>query len=223
MTAADDNPRVVALAREVERVARRINAVEAGVEQLQTVTGELHGLVQDLAAGVAALAPAEDADEQEPRWLPSWLTVDDPQIAGGMLADLTEWLGAVYQHYHGAALPSCWLWHPAVVEELWWLRQAHRGAYEGRDANWRDVGDWHDRQRPGVVRRVRDAIGGCELARHVQGGDRAWRRDPATVPLAAHSEQVAQQWATRGGPPEPSQDQLDDAARYDHPHTRSGR
>lgn len=32
-------------------------------------------------------------------------------------------------------------WHPAVVEELWWLRGAHQDAYNGRRASWRDVGD----------------------------------------------------------------------------------
>ncbi|MPZ64549.1 MAG: hypothetical protein GEU83_03190 [Pseudonocardiaceae bacterium] len=223
MAAADD-ARVLALARDVERTTRRISAVEASVEQLQTTTGDLHGLVQQLADGVTALAPADEDDGQEaPRRLPSWLTVEDPQIAAGMLDDLTGWLGTVYQQYQGGVLPSCWLWHPAVVEELWWLRQAHRAAYDGRDANWRDVGDWHDRQRPGVARRIREAIGGCELARHVTGGDRAQPTDPTTVPLAAHHQQLAQQWATARRPPEPTDTQLGDAGAHDHPRTRSGR
>ncbi|MQA16651.1 MAG: AMP-binding protein [Pseudonocardiaceae bacterium] len=71
----------------------------------------------------------------------------------------------------GTALPSCWAWHPAVVEELWWLRNAHHDAYHGRTACWRDVGDWHDRQRPGVTARIRKAIADCELSRHINGGD----------------------------------------------------
>ncbi len=27
-------------------------------------------------------------------------------------------------------LSSCWLWHPEVIEELWWLRVAHADAYD---------------------------------------------------------------------------------------------
>ena len=60
-----------------------------------------------------------------------------------------------------AVLPECWLWHPDVVEELLWLMHAWRAAYEGRGASVQLAGDWHDRQRPGVVRRVRTAVGSC--------------------------------------------------------------
>ena len=76
-------------------------------------------------------------------------------------------MDAVYLRYRDADCPSCWLWHPEVVEELWWLRQAHADAYHPETGSWLRVGDWHDRQRPGVVRRLVRAVGSCELALHL--------------------------------------------------------
>jgi hypothetical protein len=85
-----------------------------------------------------------------------------------MLGELAGWLHAVFLRYPDgvAVLPECWLWHPDVVEELLWLMCAWRAAYEGRGASVQLAGDWHDRQRPGVIRRVKTAAGSCSPERH---------------------------------------------------------
>jgi hypothetical protein len=130
---------LAALARSVERLGRRLGGVEE--------------TLAELAEQVEAL----DA-EAGPRCRPaSWLTEREPAQAEAMLRDLTGWLGAVFLRYADAALPACWLWHPDVVEELLWLRQAHAAAYAGRDAHIQRVADWHDRHRPGVARRIHGA------------------------------------------------------------------
>jgi hypothetical protein len=188
-----------ALGRTVERAVRRLGAVEA--------------TMAELAAGVEALA--ERLEETEVAGLRSWLAADDPGQAREDLAELAGWLGAVYLRYPGAALPTCWLWHPAAVEELWWLRQAHHDAYEGPFASWARVADWHDRARPGVVRRLDAAIGACELSEHADGG-REDRPAPA-VPLADAAAVIAGWWAAtdrRGTPPAPSPEQLDQAEAH---------
>jgi hypothetical protein len=220
--AGDDDGRVVALAREVERIARRIDAHGGRVDRVEQLTRELHRMQGELADRIETLAAPADGDDdgEEARRLSSWLAADDPELARALLADLCEWLGAVYLRYHGAALPSCWAWHPAVIEELLWLRHAHRAAYEGRGASWRDIGDWHDRQRPGVTRRIREAIGDCELARHVEGADRH-RQAPLQTPLATRTDQIAQTWTAHRTTPAPTDQQLHEAEQHDRTDHRS--
>lgn len=199
-----DGDRVAALGRQVERIAR--------------AQAELDALVRRLAEDIALLAPPPDGDDEEPAGLRSWLSADDPTQAAADLADLAGWVSAVYLRYADAVLPSCWAWHPAVVEELWWLRHAHADAFTGPRACWREVGDWHDRQRPGVARRIRAAVGDCELSRHAPAGDRLQQRPE--VPLTAHLDRVAAHWATHADTPEPTEAQLGDAEAYDRTRLR---
>jgi len=208
----EPDPRVVALAREVERLTRRHTDLGQGL-------ADLDGLVRRMAGDLALLLPT--AEDENPPALSSWLAAADPEQARAVLTDLAEWLGAVYLRYPDAALPSCWAWHPAAVEELWWLRQAHHGAYHGPGACWREVGDWHDRQRPGVTRRLNAALGACDLARHTPGGDRA--QPPPAAPLAAHLGPLAEHWTTHHDTPDPTDQQLTDAAAHDHTHRRTRR
>ncbi|MQA13475.1 MAG: hypothetical protein GEV09_04665 [Pseudonocardiaceae bacterium] len=197
------HPQLAALGREVERLSRR--------------HADLDALVQRLAEDITLLAPPPD--DGEPEGLRSWLAADDPEQARALLADLTDWLGRVYLRYLGVALPSCWAWHPAVVEELWWLRNAHHDAYHGQSACWREVGDWHDRQRPGVTARIRKAIGDCELSRHAAGGDR--RRATPDVPLSSAAERLAEHWTTHHATPQPTQQQLHEADQHDQAQLRN--
>ena len=213
MTAFDPDPRVPALGQAVERVARRVDNVEL--------------LVRQLAADVAGLArvlepPPEDGEDDDTGAgaVRSWLLSEDAAQARTDLADLMTWLAAVYLRYHGAALPSCWEWHPAVIEELWWLRQAHRAAFEGEGASWRDAGDWHDRQRPGVVKRIVAAIGGCDLARHAVNGDRRAAAQPV-APLAGAADQIATTWTEHRTAPEPTPEQTHEANQHDQEQHRT--
>ena len=225
----DTDPQILALARGVERATRRVGNVEQLVRQLATDTTrrgtDLELLVQQLAADVTALTRVVgDPDEPDPDAaagaVGSWLLADDPDRARADLTDLVQWLAAVYLRYPGAALPSCWAWHPAVVEELWWLRQAHRAAYEGEGASWRDAGDWHDRQRPGVVKRIRAAIGGCDLARHAVNGDRRAAARPV-VPLAGAADQIATTWTEHRTAPDPTPEQTHEADQHDQEQHRT--
>ena len=198
------DPRVVALARDVERLAHHV----ADLNQRQA---DLDELVRRMAEDLALLLPSEE--DAEPRALPSWLATLDRERARAMLADLADWLAAVYLRYPDAALPSCWAWHPAAVEELWWLRQAHHAAFAGPRACWRDVADWHDRLRPGVVRRLTGISNGCDLALHAPGARQA--PVPPSVPLAAAIDPVAERWATERSAPEPTAAQLAEAEGHD--------
>lgn len=207
MAPTDPDPREVLLAfgRQLERTTRR--------------TDDLEELLTQLATDVATLVTRDGPnDGGAPR---SWLLTDDPAQAVEDLRDLTGWLGRVYLRYPGAALPSCWAWHPAVVEELWWLRQAHREAYAPGTKSMAKAGDWHDRSRPGVVARLQPLVRDCDLSRHTADGDRI--QDPPQAPLAGEAEWIAGHW-THGGTPLPTEDQLAEARFADQrQHKKGGR
>jgi hypothetical protein len=122
-------------------------------------------------------------------------------------------MGAVYLRFADAArtLPACWLWHPEIIEELLWLRAAWIAAHDP-SASIAQVADWHDRYRPGVVRRIRDYAGVCSLENHQPGRP---RHIPALrVPVASAASAIAAWWTTDRDdtPPAPTSEQLSEAA-----------
>jgi hypothetical protein len=197
------DPQVVALTRATERTARRVDEVETLVRQLAA----------DVAAHARAAGGAGVDEPDEPARVRAWLAAADPDLAATDLAGLVAWVEAVYLRYEGAFLPSCWLWHPDAVEELLWLRGAHREAYGPRGASWARAADWHDRYRPGVVARLKTAIGHCELARHTPDGDRAHRQPLA--PLSGATNAISHAWATDRVTPEPTHEHLRKAHEHD--------
>lgn len=200
--------RLAALAGQVDRLAR---GQASAAEKL----GQVEQFIKDLAEAITALArPTPGVTVQ------SWLWPTDPQAgtagpvqldpdqAVAMFDDLVSWLARVYLRYEGAALPTCWAWHPDVVEELLWLRGAHAAAYSGSKAAWELAGTWHERQRPGVVKRIRESAGRCELTQHRQ------QSPAAVVPLAGRGPAVAAAWAMRREQPDVTASALDEAERY---------
>ena len=206
---------VAGLAREVEALHRRL-------DQLRSLPTRVDQLV-DLFARHAETAAATSSPAT-PESL-SWLDLPtDPgrpaeasraaRAAEDMLTTLAGWVGGIYLRYPDAVqtLPECWLWHPEVVEELLWLHTAWLAAHRPGAASTA-VGDWHDRQRPGVVRRIRDYAGVCSLEQHQPGAE---RHTPTPVaPLTEAVPAIAGWWAThRTAPaPAPSPDQLAAARR----------
>lgn len=199
---------VFSLARAVERTTREL-------ERLDKHVTALAGRIVDLKPG-----PPEAADEAP--GVRSWLLADDPAQAENDLADLTAWLWRIYLWWPDGWLSSCWLWHPEVIEELWWLRVAHADAYHPEGGSSLRVADWHERHRPGVARRVRAVLGKCELSRHAPTNGRGIDILPPDPPaLARHASGVAAVWvagaglkAIRAAGPVPSADQLTEAAAY---------
>ena len=182
---------VTGLAREVEGL-RRTLATTASAAELARVADLVADLSQIMNATVTPADPP-----------PSWLTLPtDSDIAATVLSDLVGWLGQVYLRYSDAArgLPQCWLWHPDVVEDLVWLRRAWVDAYTSDVASIRAAGDWHDRLRPGVARRIADYTRACSLESHLP--DRAL--GAPLVPMAAATEQIAAWWSSHRAEPGPT-------------------
>lgn len=183
---------VAGLAREVDHLRRAVEPLLGLPDRVDDLTR----LASDLTNAVAALTTRRAAAA-----CPSWLLLPaDPDLAARLLDDLTGWLGVVYLRYGDGAthLPECWAWHPDVVEELLWLMHAWAGAYQGPQASVAAVGDWHDRQRPGVVRRIKLSAGTCSFERHTRrnGWDHLTGAAP-TVPGVDRLDALAAWWGTR--------------------------
>lgn len=228
MTAAGEQPftgedrsTVAGLAREFEQLYRDVRELRG-----------LAGRVDHLAVALAQLAETVTASKQQRPNEPAPCWIDHPadpsrdpaasratRGAARLLDKLGPWVGAVYLRYSDAVsgFPDCWMWHPDVVEELLWLHQAWVAAYSA-DAPATAVGDWHDRQRPGAVARIRAYAGMCSLEAHQPGQDRA---TPAPVtPTADAVEAIAGWWArSREQPgPTPTEEQIAAAnARWRRP------
>jgi len=200
---------VAGLARQVEEVTREVVAHKAGLKQTASKTavarlnetvaalGNTVSSFEDLLTRIAtkpAGTPAPAASETEP--VRSWLRLPERDEAAvqAVLSELLPWMESTYLRYSTAReeLPPCWLWHPEIVEELVWLMDAWTAAYEGPEASNKLVGDWHDRQRPGVTRRIGEYAPSCDVLAHREpAGKRA-----VTVPLAADADPIVSWWAT---------------------------
>jgi hypothetical protein len=189
---------VAGLAREVEGLRRTIDPLRA----LDDRVDHLARLVNQLADTLTALS-ARPAAPAAPTWL--MLPVDAAQ-ASRVLDELVVWLAAVFLRYPdaAAALPECWCWHPDLIEELLWLMHAWLAAYQGPNASVGAAGDWHDRQRPGVVRRIRQSAGSCSLENHTTRP--GWVRTSSAAPDVPGLDAlpvIASWWGARRDQPAP--------------------
>ena len=202
-------------------LAREVEGLRQAVDALSPLSGRVDDLarvVQEIAAKLAT-TPAEDNAAL------SWLVMPaDPQMVREVLHGLCRWLAEVFLRYPDGlgALPECWLWHPDVVEELLWLMGAWLAAYEDEDATPLRAGDWHDRYRPGVVKRIKAATTSCSLENHLQGGGH--HRGAPVVPLAVATDQIAAWWSTarNEAAPEPTAEQIDAARAAEAQQRRNG-
>lgn len=193
---------MAALARMVERQQRALAAQEE--------------LLRGLAVDVKALV------EKTPARVPTpvaWLLTSHPRAVLVVLEDLAAWLRDVYLWYPGAVLPSCWLWHPACIEELACLRQYHAEAYHESARSVAKATEFHERFLPGVIKRLSGPpYADCDLSRHTPTGDRN-RTDPRAAPLHDEIHQIATAWMQQTVP-EPTAANLAEARAEDQINTQ---
>jgi hypothetical protein len=184
---------LAALARDVEAQRRRLDALgdlRDRVSELGLTVHDLEGLrprlddlgyvrdrvselgliVGDLSERAAAAAPPPSRAVTWLGWRNQHKNRADPAATENLLKDLASWLNLIFLRYADATdvLPECWLWHPDAVEELLCLWQAWGSAYAATSTA--GASDWHDRLRPGVVRRLRTSLSTCSFDTHAAGG-----------------------------------------------------
>ncbi len=198
---------VAGLAREVEELRRAVRKVAGLPAQVEQFAATLAQAVDDLAGAGRRPDPVRPV---------SWIGHSDqePEQTPARLAELADWVGAVYLRYPVAAreLPDCWLWHTDVVEELAWLHQAWQAAYHPESGTIAAAGDWHDRYRVGVAARVRSAARGCSLENHTSDSRPSGE---LVAPSVESVTPVAVWWSSHRDeqPPAPTAGDLDAAAR----------
>jgi hypothetical protein len=206
---------VAGLAREIETLRQSIDKLRG----LPSRVDELAELVAQLADAVNTTAAAAAGG------VASWLDLPtEVDTTHAVLGELLTWMQVVYLRYPDAAagLPDCWLWHPDVIEELLWLMQAWLSAYRDDKAAVSLAGDWHDRYRPGVVRRITSTAGRCSLENHQHREGQPLPGGGPVVPVAGAAEQITTWWATArtDPPPEPDEWHLATANTRRRPGTR---
>jgi len=203
-----------ATAAAVTGLAREVEALRRAVDQLRPLQQRL----EQLAGIVTRLAEAPTPKTTDFKGgTPSWLDLPrDSDAADVVLNELICWMTRVYLRYADAArtLPECWLWHPDVVEELLWLMHAWAAAYRFDDVPVSYAADWHDRLRPGVVRRIKAVAGQCSLENHDRG--RELHQPMLKPPLACAADDIADWWGPKraGEPPVPRDTHVAAARAY---------
>lgn len=212
---------VAGLAREVEALRDLLEPLEdldeRVIELANTVTDLANALAEqgrrgNSAGPVSWLDLPDGADGTQP------LDTDD---VARLLGELVVWVERIYLRYADATrgFPECWLWHPDVLEELTWLRHAWTCAYRADDAPAALAWDWHDRYRPGTVRRIHQLAGRCSLDNHTR------RREPApTATGVGGLSEIAAWWATarHSAPPPPSAEVVEAAREAEAARLRDG-
>ncbi|MEU8226165.1 hypothetical protein [Kribbella sp. NPDC048915] len=235
---------VAGLARSVEALTRDVAAMKTGLRQTasKTAVARLNDTVATLGNTVAAFEDlltrlatkpssgskaAAGGSSVEP--VRSWLRLpeSDEAVVQAVLSELLPWMESIYLRYATAreTLPPCWLWHPEIVEELLWLMDAWTTAYESDEASNKLVGDWHDRQRPGVTRRIGEYAPACDVLTHRDDAG----QPAVTVPLAVDADPFVTWWATARDThgPAPTPEQIKAGRRGDRglaavPNTTAG-
>lgn len=201
---------VAGLAREVEALRRRQGELDGLSGRLRDLARVVQTLANEVHTAKASTAPDEHAGVRS--WLATPVGPDELRRA---LDELVEWVTAVFLRYADArrVLPECWLWHPDVVEELLWLMTAWQCAYAAETESVFPAADWHDRHRPGVVRRLPQLARHCSLEQHA-------RTEPGEQPVMDPKTRdlIAQWWGgsdPRGPAPIPPADRLDERGEHD--------
>lgn len=180
--------------------------------RLQRLESHLAALRQSITSSADGAAPTP------PTAVPvSFLLLADEERGLTLAADLLDWVDRVYLRFSDTRLPTCWAWHPDVIEELLWLRHAHADAY-GRGGSWGRAGDWHDRYRPRVADRIRRYVGTCQLSEHVAG--RPHGKPVRQIPLLSAVNRLITFWmrpdSATAPRPEPTPAELTEANREHH-------
>jgi hypothetical protein len=207
---------VAGLAREVEGLRMAMETVTPLPDQVKQLHDEVAPLpeqVTKLAKVVKTLVDQTAPEEEGQRTRPlSWLDLadhadadrDPGELAQEVLSDLSFWLVRVFLRYSDAALAECWWWHPDVVEELVCLMRSWLAAYADADATVARAADWHDRYRPGAVKRIKTATANCSLENHQDGGE--LHRPAPAIPSGAALASIAAWWGTARSDTAPAPD-----------------
>lgn len=189
----DPQQALAVVAKGMDRIRHRLDGQDKTAAELRDQIDALTASVHSMAQTVQDLAGKRQQGDDDPPPRVSWMTIDDPQLAADVMADLLGWLEAVYVRFPDGWLPSCWALHPWVVDTLIALRHAHHEAHGPRARAVAAV-DWHEKHRPAVAARIGKTLASCSMELHPDVAALV----PVPVPAAA--ERIAPIWAVETHP-----------------------
>lgn len=172
---------------------------EMGADQIDT-TDSVKALateVDRLAAAIAELIDAEEEPEADETQLVDWSTLDQTSAVTEW-DRLYTWLAEVWVPTYRITtqqLPVCWPDHPAIREQLSWLRVAWAQAFRRPRGSGGAAGEWHIRWMPAVL----DAIAGIVKAASCNAGKHLDQPLPPELRAGGlHDLSTPQRWLHAG-------------------------
>jgi hypothetical protein len=164
----DDSPPVAALAVQVNRLRRDLDALSPKLDDLAatqhrhtTTLADVAQLWQQIEQILTILDTENDTSPA--RWF--WLTMPADEREA-KFSELHDWVETVlrqqYPDYLADHIKPCWPNHPEARWELTWLYQLWTLTYLTTRPTPKDAGDWHDRWTPGVIRRLSQIMANCQ-------------------------------------------------------------
>lgn len=155
----------------------RVAVLEHAKTQLSSDVSELGATIATVSSSVERIESALDKfmadmsdedDSEDEAVLVDWssLDADAARLEWSRLENwLDQWLIPTYELTLGE-LPPCWMHHPAMREELSWLRSAWAGAYRTGRGSGVNAGEWHVRWLPAAIERIKGHAhrAGCSIA-----------------------------------------------------------
>src|SRR5699024_4685885 len=148
-----------------------LSETAAMVADVQTVQADQQRQINTLADQVATLpggAPVGEDGEDETQAV-DWSQLDraSAEREWTRLYDWVDgWLVPTYR-ITIKQLPVCWPHHPAVRDELSWLRACWAAAYRVPDASPAAAAEWHTRWLPACLDRITTHTTGCTSGQHL--------------------------------------------------------
>jgi hypothetical protein len=163
----DDSPAVAALAVQLNRLRRDLDALSSKLDGLATTQRRTATTLADVGQlrhqieQILTILDTEN-DASPARWF--WLTMPAEERQA-KFSELQDWVDTVlrqqYPDYLADHIKPCWPNHPEARWELTWLYQLWTLTYLTTRPTPKDAGDWHDRWTPGVLRRLNQIMANC--------------------------------------------------------------
>lgn len=179
----------------LEDAMRRLALAESRLSQLGSDLSEIGAAQQDMHKSVTLLRDqlsTQQGDGDDGTGIVDWSSLTRKQAVkawANLYSWLDEWLVPVYGVQVRTLLP-CWPHHPAVREELSWLRCAWMQAYRRPSSTASAAAEWHTRWRPAAL----SSIGGWFEHAGCNGGVHGGTPLPEHLRAADPAELSLRQW-----------------------------
>lgn len=163
--------RVAVVESRVSQLSSDLSETAAMVADVQNVQAAQQEQISRLATQVSLLGgtPLDEEEAEDSGQIVDWSRLDRA-AAEREWQRLYEWVDGWLVPTYGVTvgqLRLCWPHHPAVREELSWLRCCWVAAYRAPGASPTAAAEWHTRWLPSCLDRIRQHTKQCNAGKHL--------------------------------------------------------